>query len=346
MDQNTIREARKQDEAYLAQRRQIGALDGDQLSEYLIGPELNEQIGEVLDWVRWGRKQIPSGCGVPLAHRGRGEFLYFPGVEPLPTTVIQKLTFVGRGVFGGEPVDVEGVIRGLSSHPELSSDPVELLIKTAGQTQLNIQASSDSRGVAPHDHVLVHCASWPRQRRTLGQTDQLAVDVSAGTAQLLVRLEIVGDSMDGEVMIQQQGVALVPRLARILAGDQISNLVASSLASVDEFETRAKLTGTIDQPTCDFHSSLGPTLARGIAQVIDAATRDNQQRALAAKYREIDAMIVELDQLYEQKNQELLAQFETRRDQIERIQEIIATRVDQNDGVTDQKWPLRETFRR
>ena len=346
MDKSEIDAVRGQDESYLAQQRQIGSLSGERLSTYLLGPEVNELVGKVLGWVRLGRKQIPSDIGIPLAHRNRGEFICFPGVEATPTTVIRHLDFVGSGVFGGAAVEIEGVVRGLTSHPKLATDPVQLELRTVGGPQMTIQASLDVDGEVSHDQIFIQCPSLPSGQQTFGQVDQLAVHVSPGTANIFIRMELVDDAIDGEVRIRQEGVSLVPQLDPRFIGDQISGLVANSLSGVDQMETRAQLTGTIDQPSVEIESSLGPALAAGIARQVLYAVRQTQQQALLAKHREIDDMIAALDQQCEQKSHELTTQFEQRRSQIERIKEIIATRVELNDGVTDEKSPLRETFRR
>ena len=202
------------------------------------------------------------------------------------------------------------------------------------------------QGQAPRDRIVIHSLSLPRPQRTLGQTDQLAVDVPPAMAQVSMRMQLVGDAVDGELVVTQEGISLTPRLDPRFAGDEISRRVTASLNGVNQIETRAQVTGTVTEPTIELESNIGSALAAGIAEQVQEAIRETQQLALLAKYREIDAMIAELDRAYEQKSRELTAQFETRRDQIERIKEIIATRVELNDGVTDEKWPLRETFRR
>lgn len=346
MDKSAIEEARKADESFVAQSVQLGSLDGQQLSEYFVGPELNEQISQILEWVQWGRSQVPAGSGVSLTRNGRGEFLFFPGVEPKPQTVVNELALEGTVDFAGQQVPIEGVVRGLTSHPKLASLPVEVNVQTTEGGQLSIQAQLNNSGELSHDHVLVNCPNIPTDQRTLGDADKLAVTVSPGVKQMWIRMEIVGDNVNGEVVVKQKNIQLVPQLDTTFGGDQVAQLVSTSLNGVDRIETRATLSGTIDQPVCQIESSLGPVVASRISQVLGDAARQHQVQALAATYADVDAMIARLDLVYQQKNEQLVAQFEAGRDQIEQIREIIATRVEATDGVLDQKWPLRETFRR
>ena len=346
MDKNAIESARTEDEVFVTQSVQLGSLDGQQLSEYLVGPEIYDQIGQILEWVRWGRKQIPVGAEKSLTRSGRGENLYFSGITPQPQTFLHELAMGGTVDFGGELVPFEGIVRGLTSHPKLSDAPVELEIKTTNGGQLSIKAQLTRSGDQSHDHVLVNYPRFLTDQRTLGDADKLSVSASPGTQQLWVRMEIVDESITGEVVVKQRNVQLTPQLNRSFAGERIAQLVSTSLSEIDRMETRATLSGTIDEPDFQIESSLGPAVASAIAHVTNVAAKEHQRQQLFSTFAEVDAKISQLDLVYQQKNEELVAQFEAGRDQIEQIREIIAMRVDATDGVLDEDSPLRESFRR
>ena len=159
-------------------------------------------------------------------------------------------------------------------------------------------------------------------------------------------MEIVGNAIDGELIIKQEGVQLTPMLNPEFGGDEISGLVASSLEGVDRIEVRAQVGGTLDEPLWKLNSNLGPALAEGITRAI-VSHLDNYQRQLLAKtYAEVDSHLTRLEQAFEAKQTEMLSQLEIEHDQIERIKQIIASRVDLNDGVIDENSPLREIFLR
>lgn len=346
MDKGAIEEARKKDEEFVSRQRQIESLEGSELSEFLVGPEVNNYVSEIVNWVRWGRKQIPSGSGVPLAKSGRGETIFFPGIEAEPETVIEKFAFRGTGLFGGAPLQLEGAIRGLSSHPQLNADPIELSMSTLDGSKLTVQATLNQQNGQSHDVVLVRCPNLPGQQRILGDPNKLAVKVSPSATQLWVRLALVDDKIDGELILKQSGVELSPQLAPSFGGDHLSQLSSTMLTGVDQIETRAQLSGTMANPTCVLESSLGPQLASGLSQAVAAAAKQHQYQSLVSTYASVDETIAQLDQVYQSKSHELVAQFEVGRQQIESIHEIIATRVERNDGVTNREWPLRESFRR
>ncbi len=346
MDKTAIEQARKQDETFVAQMHELAPMDGQAISNYLVGPELNDQVEQVLDWVRWGRKQVPAGAGIPLTRQGRGENLFFHESQIAPQTVLNELALKGFVDFADESVSIEGIVRGLSSNPKLASAPVEMILNTTSGGQLSIQALLDSRGDQSHDHVLINCPNLPAGERTLGDPRRLAVAVSPGVAQMWVRMEVNGEQVTGEVIIKQKNVTLTPQLDPKFAGDQISQLAAAALAGVDRIETRAQLSGTVDETVCQLESSLGADLASGLALVITNRARERQMGSLVSTYADVDAMIARLDLEYERKNQELLTQLDSGREQIEQIKQIIATRVEKPDGLINKDSPLRETFLR
>lgn len=346
MDKDSVDKARQRDEAYLTKKLQLEPLNTVQLSEYLMGPELGDRLVRVLEWLQWGRKQIPGTTPLPLAHRSRGNFVFFPGMESKPETVIRALSLSGKGEFDGVPVKLEGVVRGLSSDPKLSDGPVEIALRTTGARKMIVKATLDMRGEVPHDVVNIECPDLPQPARVLGQADKLAVSVSRASAHLSVRMEIIGNSIDGELLMKQEGVQLTPTLNPEFGGDQISGFVASSLEGVDRIGARAQIGGTLDEPLWKLDSNLGPALAEGITRAIDSHVNNDHQQLLAKTYAEVDSHLTRLDQAFETKQSEMLSQLEIGHGQIERINQIIATRVDLNDGLIDKNSPLRESFLR
>ncbi len=346
MDKDKIDAARQRDVAYLSEELELESLNTAQLSEYLMGPELGDRLVRVLQWVEWGRKQIPRNMTVPLAHRKRGRFIFFPGIEAKPGILIRTLALNGESEFNGVHVNLEGVVRGLSSDPKLNASPVQVALKTTGGREMEVEASLDVRGNVPHDIINIRCPNLPQPARTLGQADKLAVDVSRARAQLSVSMEIVGSQLHGELVIRQENVQLTPTLDPAFGGGQICELVASSLEGVDRIEAQAQVSGTLAEPLWKLDSNLGPALASGITQAIAAHVNERHQQLIAKTYQEVDAHLTRLEQAFEAQREEMLSQLEIGHGQIERIEQIIATRVDMNDGVIDKDSPLRETFLR
>ena len=311
-----------------------------------MGPELGDRLVKILEWLQWGRKQITATMPLPLAHRSRGKFVFFPGIEAKPETVIHVLSLSGKGELDGFTVDMEGVVRGLSSDPRLADGPVEVVLQTTGGREMVVKATLDMRGEVPHDVIIISCPDLPQSARVLGQVDKLAINVSRGSANLWVRMEIVGNAIDGELVIKQEGVQLTPTLNPEFGGDQISRLVASSLEGVDRIEARAQISGTLDKPLWKLDSNLGPALAEGITQAIDSHVNNYQRQLLAKTCAEVDSHLTRLEQAFEAKQTEMLSQLEIGHGQIDRIKQIIASRVDLNDGVIDENSPLRESFLR
>jgi uncharacterized protein (TIGR03545 family) len=346
MDKDSIDKARQHDEAYLTEKVQLEPLNTAQLSEYLMGPELGDRLVTVLEWLQWGRMQVPGSMSLPKAHRSRGKFVFFPGIESKPETVIRVLNLSGKGDFDDISVEFQGVVRGLSSDRKLGDGPVEIAMQTTSGPKMVVNATLDMRGKMRHDVININCPELPQPARVLGQADKLSINVSRANAHLSVRMKIDGRAIDGELIIKQQGVQLTPTLNPEFGGHQISGLVASSLDGVDRIEARCQIGGTLDEPLWKLDSNLGPALAEGITQAIDSHVNDYHQQLLAKTYAEVDSHLTRLEQAFETKQAEMLSQLEIGHSQIERINEIIASRVDLNDGVIDENSPLRERFLR
>ena len=347
MDRETIKVARNKDLAELEGELALSSLDADSLSEYLLGAEVTEQVENVLQWIRWTRRFSPTLSARRGSFNERGRYLHFPGTEPRPRVLVESLVLQGTGRCGQEMVGLEGTISGLTSHPDRTGKPTEVVIQTTGERPVLIQATFN--GVLsdqPHDTVTIDIPNAKQPPRLLGNTRQLAVALSSCQSHVWVQIDIVGDSLSGELLVKQSGLEMTPQLNPDYDNGDIAAVVANSLTDVDTLEFAVDLKGTLTSPNWALRSNVGSYLADGMRQqVLSVMLRKNEQR-IRDSHQRIEEQLRSAEQALVNRQQRILESLEFGSTEIEAVRADIASRVESTDGVVNPDSPLRESFLR
>jgi hypothetical protein len=113
---------------------------------------------------------------------------------------------------------------------------------------------------------------------------------------LKVRITLDGDRLSGSVELSQRQVQITPTVGRQLARHHFDTELAAALAKIDNATTRISLGGTLDGPTCDVHSNLGPAVAAAFERALAAAAANYTQQLLAESHSRVDERLALLDQ--------------------------------------------------
>jgi len=301
-DRRAIAAARKHDEQFLREKLQVVDLDGEGLSETLLGETVNRRLVSALQWVSWARRQMPArGTKIQVA-RGRGTTVLFG--EAQPRYLIEKLQLEGEASLGGESLQMVGTLTGATSEPHLWADPMRISLRGSGATALSLEATLDRRKAVAVDHLQFDCPQLAMPSRTLGNSEKLAIKIAPGNASVRIDLTLTDDQLAGEIFFNQPSVRLT-----VDAGlEKNRHLVAAleqALASVSQVEAQVTLAGTIQKPQVSLHSDLGPQLAAGINAAIQRLVQE--QELLAKTQAKVDDQLQRLSQARQQGQQELLA---------------------------------------
>ncbi len=303
-DRQAILAAREQDEALLREKLQLGTLDGEGLTQTLLGKPVTDGLATALGWISWAREQMPAGAPEPET-RGRGTTVLF--TPPRPDYLVKRLQLEGSAQMGGQPLQLVGTITGASSAPHLFDEPTVLRLHGSEAIDMNVDVQLDRRGEIACDRLQISCPKLAMAGRTLGNADKLAIDMGAGVADFRVKLELVGDDLDGEIVFLQDALQVTPRMAKA-PNAQIAEALKAAMASVNQLQANVTLAGTLQKPQVKIDSDIGDQVAAGLNSTLKRMVQGRTEALMAKSRAQVDEQLGKLTQMREQAQQELLGQ--------------------------------------
>ncbi len=337
MDRDQLAAAQQADLTRLAELQRLSPLDNDALSEYLLGVQVADRLNTVLRWVQLSRRYTPTLSARHAAMSSRGTDHVFVGQQPQPDVLIKTLVFQGQGLFGAEPVALEGTIRNLSSQPRAMDVPIEVAMQTTGERPMMVQARLDATGDQQVDQVIIDCPRLAQDRVLLGNPDQLAIVLGAGDLHLWARVEITGDAVNGEIRMKQTELSLTPQLHPRLVTTEISQVLDQQLGQVRSLDVAVEIGGSLASPTWKLRSNLGTQVATGMQAALETEMLARRERQLRQAHEVFDekARSIQAEMLAQQQAILEVLQFGTHA--IEEVRQDIATRMNES----QTRAPLR-----
>lgn len=295
-DLGDLDEARKRDQAEIKRKVEELVLDGDKLSEFLLGPAVHHRIRKTLAWLDWGSKQASKFSDTPKPERQRGDDIFFPLDEPLPDYLARLVEVNGQGEIGGDQMTVEGTIVDVSSAPQLYGKPTVVRMNGKGEADVQMKAELDRTQDVPANILDVAYILDQATTNKLGDDDSLVVEVRAGNTRWNVHIETVGDELTGTVVLVQEPVLMIPKTKS--DDETLGRLIAASMQNIDRIDATVELSGTVKKPKLKLKTNLGETISNGVKQGFG-------QEVSAQK----DALIAKLDAQVNEKQNGLVGMF-------------------------------------
>ena len=304
-DRQAVLAAREQDEALLRQKLQFGTMDGEGLTQTLLGKPVNERLVSALGWISWAREQLPSSGMKNKEMRGRGTTVLFS--PPRPDYLVQRVQLEGLAQLSGKPLLLAGTLTNASSAPQLLEEPTRLQLHGSEALDLDLQLELDRRGEIACDRLLLTCPQLAMAGRTLGNTDKLAIEMGEGVANCRVELVVTGDRIEGEIQFSQESLQLTPRLAKSPNG-QLASTLQQALTGVNRLEAHVAIAGTLKKPQLKIDSDIGSLVAAGLNSSVKRLVEERTAGLLAKSREQVDAQMQKLTAMREQAQNDLLAQ--------------------------------------
>ena len=345
-DRMAVREAKEHDLKKVRKALEFKSIDGDQLSEYLLGSEIHDKISTALGWIQWSRSMVGSDKSANIETAGRGRNVVFPCMVRSPDMLIRKLVVDGGGTVDGKAFRFDGSIGDITHQPRRHDKPTTVKIRSNGAIELSADAILDRRGKMPTEHFVVDIPALAQPARTLGNADDLAVKLSAGHAQISVDLKIRGDAVAGTLGFRQDDVKVTPQLKRAYSKEILASNVDAAFNSIQNIRAAVNVSGDIKKPTMRLQSNLGPQLASGINAMIrsELVARERQLNAIA--HAEVDQQLAKLQQKITERHGDILKQLELGDSELAMLKNEIAARVGAPSDVLDKGKDLLNLFRR
>jgi uncharacterized protein (TIGR03545 family) len=317
-ERRAIVAARRTDEELSRRRTTLQPIEANALSAYLLRRQAVKPLSDLVGWLRWIRNPAPSSAG----DKPRGEDILFAGCSQAPNLLIQTLELRGSARLAGQPVELRGMLSGLSTAPASSAEPVRLRLMGTGSMPLELQVTIDRTHGTKRDAVLLDCQGvlWPQL--ALGRPEQLAVTIGPSLGSLSMSVTVDGESLAGEIQMVQQNVRITPAVAGELEDVPIAASLAETLGRIDSLATRASLGGTLSEPTCTLWSNLGPAVAEAVERSLDKAVGEHARSTLATAGQHVDEQLTTV----EQQMTELQTRWSTRTAEVQTQLHVLSTR--------------------
>lgn len=297
-DRQAVLAARVHDEQLLREKLNIGSMDAESLSTYLLGDQLAGPVTELVGWLRWARRLAPSGETENDASRGVD--VYFAGCRRTPNLLVESLKLSGAARLAGRPVEFQGQLTDFTTQPQVLGKPMLLSLTTSGAAPIQLRARCDRTGDQPVDEIIADCPSIPMPQLALGKQETLGLSVSPSTAALSLSLNLTGDKLAGDLQIVQQDVRVTPHvkasLGGVLTDVDLERALARQLAQAPRLVTTVTLSGDLDHPEWKLWSTAGPALAEAMNNAVKSLANDRAKQLLASGEREVNEHLGKLDQ--------------------------------------------------
>lgn len=283
-DRERVLAARERDERFIREKFNVESLDARDLAAYLLNEQLNGPVDELIEWLRWARRLVPSKSEAPKFERSRGEDILFAGVKQFPDLLVRTVDVHGVARFEGRPLEIAGTLTDFTTDPQLHGKPLRLRLVTRGALPVQVQAIVDRTGQTPRDELLAVCNGLALPKLSLGQPERMTIEVgpSAVAMQLAVLLE--GDQLTGNVELAQKQVQVAASLPNGLGTPEIQRALTDSLRRVNDISTHVVMSGTLSSPTVEIRSTLVPAMQDALHGTV-VAIIDNQREKLMTTAR-------------------------------------------------------------
>lgn len=336
-----LQQAKAHDLAKIHDAADLFRMDPDQLTEFLLGPELHHRLNELVDWTKWARAQYTRATHDPEPVRMRGEVIEFARKEEFPRFLIKLLSVSGEGELHDQPLKFAGTISGLTSDPVRLGQPIVMRLKGNGAADLDLKVvfdytNPDSEPV--HQVALSYVVSNPGPMH-LGDDDSFAVAVEAEKLACRAELKLIGESLTGTINFRQEPVRMTAKLKS--ANGEVAGHVGAALtdifSSIKALSADLAIDGQLADPHWSVKSDLGQQIAGGMNTAL-AHQLDEGRQALAAK---LDQTVAQqsgrLKDLFNQNMQGLTSQLNGHEQDVQKLaQQVTGGRLAELDKVANK----------
>ncbi len=304
-DRQALASARQRDESFLRQQFAFNQLDGDNLTQVLLGQTVAEKLQDACDWIAWVRKKSSSNSSRELAaQRSRGTNVTFG--QSLPQFEVKLVGVELTAPVAGHEMQFVGYLSGVSSAPHLLKEPAKLELAALGEVPLKMLVVSDHRGEIPQEELHLACPALPFSGHTLGNAEKLAVELAPGSAELTVDLKLVGNALSGQIKFDQENMQLSP-LANSRVNKHLASVLGGALGNIKQVTAEVELAGTLESPRFKINSPIGKQLANEISTAVANLGRERGEALLAEATSKMNVQMEKLEQAKINLQQELLA---------------------------------------
>ncbi len=334
-----LQQAKEHDLTKIHDEADLFKMDPEQLTEYLLGPELHQRLNELVDWTKWAKSHYTNATREPAPVRMRGEEVLFAKKPEFPRFLIKLLGVSGEGQLHDQPLKFTGTISGLTSNPVLYGQPVVMRLKGNGAADLDLKVVFDytQADAEPVHQVSLSYAVANPSPMQLGDEGSLAVTVAADKLACRAELKLIGESLTGTLKFRQEPVHMTASLknANAQVEEHVTTALADIFGGINALSADLQIDGQLTAPHWSVQSDLGQQIASGMNTAF-AHQLDEVRQDLAGK---LDQTIAQqsgkLQDLFKQKMQGLTSQLNGNQQDVQQlVQQVAGGRLAELDKAT------------
>lgn len=254
--------------------------DSESVSKLLLTKFQEERISDIVGWFHWFRSVIPDPQSDFQSKRKRGVDIRLPGIEQVPGFLIKSIDLEGEGRFANRHFNFAGTAYDLTNEPSLHDKPISFEFRAQGDQHLIVNCTLDRRSELPVDTLKVVCPDMMLTEQLFGEENSMLVTMGpASQIQADIQITTTGDQLTGELVFRHSNVSLhVDKLHDMIGGSNTALQMNQGLASVDQFQSTVKLSGTLEDYQYSFESDLGSRFAHAANDLLATKTEQTFER--------------------------------------------------------------------
>ena len=319
LDIEAIGQAKGHDLRKIREKFEVNPIASEDLSCYLLGPELSAHLNSLIGWIQWSRHYLPSKAEPVEPARGRGLTFRFPAAGQLPDLLIRQLHIAGNLELGERLIPFSGTVTGATNQPSLYGAPLEITVTATGELPLTFHAVLNHAHDPPTDHIELVYPEIPQPEIQLGRKDKLAVTLPAGAAHLSATMSLIGDQLSGQLELTRSGADLVAAVGQQLGGQRIERRFQQALNNIARVDATLVLDGTLQRPRALLRSSMTKDLTAAMNEAVRQELAARRDEVLASLERRIDDEISSIDDWIVQQQAVLTNQLQLESGQLDQL---------------------------
>lgn len=258
--------AHNRDVQKLRQSSRVTSFDSDSVSKLLLTKAEEDYIAEVIGWFHWFRAAIPDPVTSFQPKQYRGLDVPLAEIEQRPDFLIRSIDLEGEGRFANRHINFAGTALDLTPTPERHNLPASFELRAQGDQHLIVSCTLDRRNDQEIDKLKIVCPDLELDGRMLGEPNSMLVTLGpASRIQADIEIQTIDGQLSGELIFRHSNVSLhVDKLHELAGGADTALQMNQGLATVDQFQTRVTLSGTVDDYDYEFQSDLGSRFANAV----------------------------------------------------------------------------------
>ncbi len=248
--------------------KNIASLVGaNQFDSELVSGQLLQQhqvayTREIIDWFRWFRDSIPDPSQDFDPALPAGIDFKLSTTKPRPSFLLKHMDLDGEGKVAGQHFNFSGFAKNISNQPHFHDQPSSFHLRAQGETHLIVDCTLDRRDETWIDSLDILCPNLSLPAQTIGDKDSLLVKMTPCRMETDIHIKMEGENLSGNMVFRHTDLMMqIENMKTLSGGFQMADEINLDLAGLDQFEIRAELQGTIDEPEILIHSDLGTRFA-------------------------------------------------------------------------------------